>query len=119
MRRESANRAGRHEPGASFVQRATRLARRIGNRKVWRSVLLGLTDPTNDSHWRFIVKRGTDAYLSSPQPWFAPGAVERLEGVVATEAKVFEWGAGASTLWFLSRGCKVVSFETDRSWIEL
>jgi hypothetical protein len=29
---------------------------------------------------------------------------------------VFEWGAGASTLWFDSLGCHVVSYETDIEW---
>lgn len=99
--------------------RVRRVLRRLPRPKVWRSLLLGLTDPANDAHWDFVAKRDTPAYLDDPEPWFAPGAVQHLAERLGEGARVFEWGAGASTLWFAARRCPVRSFETEPEWIEL
>jgi hypothetical protein len=49
-------------------------------------------------------------------PWLTWGAVERLNGVVRPGMRVFEWGGGGSTLYFLDHGCRVTTIETDSGW---
>jgi hypothetical protein len=51
-------------------------------------------------------------------PLLSPGAVRRLAAIL-TEASVgFEWGSGASTLWFAVRCGRLVSIEHDRRWYD-
>ena len=92
-------------------------AGRLVNPRVWRSLLLGVTEPTNDWHWAFINKRDTAAYLDSPEPWLAEGAAAMLGGYVTRDTRVLEWGAGASTLWFVGAGAEVTAIETDPDWV--
>ncbi len=108
-------------PEMPAVARRERLARvkRVVRPKVWRSIVFGLTEPENDWHWDFVLKRDTDAYLSAPTPWLAAGAVGVLDKRLSGSDHVFEWGSGASTLWFMTRVATVKSFETDRGWVEL
>lgn len=51
-------------------------------------------------------------------PWLAPDAIQQielfLEGRVTP--RVFEWGAGGSTLFFAARAAQVISVEHDSAW---
>lgn len=55
-------------------------------------------------------------------PWIADGATEFIDNFIADRkatkgtVKVFEFGSGNSTLYFLSRGCVVRSVEHDEDW---
>ena len=49
-------------------------------------------------------------------PWLTWGAVEHLNKIVQPGMKVFEWGGGGSTLYFLDQGCHVTTLETDAGW---
>lgn len=55
-------------------------------------------------------------------PWITDGATEFIDNFIADRKavkgtiKVFEFGAGNSTLYFLSRGCVVRSVEHDEDW---
>jgi len=51
-----------------------------------------------------------------PLPWFTYGAIEFLEHTVSREDRVFEYGAGNSTLWWQSRVDALYSVEQDLSW---
>lgn len=51
-------------------------------------------------------------------PWFSYTAIEALEAYVRPDAKVFEWGAGGSTIFFASRGCFVTTVESDALWAQ-
>lgn len=51
------------------------------------------------------------------QPWLVDGAVQVMEEFLKTrEARVLEWGAGGSTLWFAARAKYLVSLEHDSKW---
>lgn len=50
-------------------------------------------------------------------PWVTFGAAEHMEQVVNPKGRVFEWGAGASTVWFALRGCTVFTVESDLGWV--
>jgi hypothetical protein len=58
-------------------------------------------------------------------PWFTDGAIDFLDShifwlkqAMGKNPNVFEFGAGNSTLYFLSRGCNVTSVEHDEEWAE-
>jgi SAM-dependent methyltransferase len=50
------------------------------------------------------------------EPWLAPSAVRYLDGVVCSDWRVFEFGAGTSTGWYGKRAAQVVSVEDDPKW---
>lgn len=51
-------------------------------------------------------------------PWITFGARRRLERTVAAGTRVFEYGAGGSTLFFLDRGCSVTTVDHDPAWLD-
>jgi hypothetical protein len=53
-----------------------------------------------------------------PLPWLTFPAISFLEPRLRTELRVFEYGAGYSTLWWASRVKSVISCEHDELWIE-
>jgi hypothetical protein len=56
-------------------------------------------------------------YLTeTPSPWLTFDAIEALEGWLKPGMRVFEYGSGGSTLYWLSRGAEVVSVEHDAAW---
>lgn len=54
----------------------------------------------------------------NPLPWLAYPAIEFLGRRVRPELTVFEYGCGASTLWWASRVARVVAVEHDAAWAE-
>ena len=52
----------------------------------------------------------------NPVPWLTMAATDLLERRMPHGCRVLEWGAGASTAWFLGCGCDVVSIEHDAAW---
>lgn len=53
-----------------------------------------------------------------PLPWFTYGAIEFLHRVVKPDDRIFEFGAGLSTLWWSSHVKAVISVEHDLKWCE-
>lgn len=49
-------------------------------------------------------------------PWYAPGTQEFLESVIKPDWNVFEFGGGASTIWYSDRVKLVVTAEDDRMY---
>lgn len=54
--------------------------------------------------------------LDMPLPWLSYDAIEFLAARVARGWRVFEYGSGGSTLFWLERGAEVVSVEHDPQW---
>lgn len=54
-------------------------------------------------------------------PWWTFEASDRVAGFLATrpDARVFEWGSGASTVWLSQRAGSVTSVEHDSGWAKL
>jgi Methyltransferase domain len=54
-------------------------------------------------------------------PWWTFEAADRVSRFLATrpQARVFEWGSGASTVWLSRRAGSVTSIEHDASWAEI
>lgn len=51
-------------------------------------------------------------------PWFTYGAIEFLQRVVRPDDRVFECGAGYSTLWWQANAAEVHSVEHDDTWCD-
>jgi len=51
-------------------------------------------------------------------PWFTYSAIEAIKNWDLSEKRVFEYGAGFSTLFWASRVREVVSVEHNRAWYE-
>lgn len=53
------------------------------------------------------------------QPWLTYPLIEHLNGLDFSDKHVFEFGAGASTMYWSKRAKHVVSVEFDSAWYEL
>lgn len=53
-----------------------------------------------------------------PLPWIVYPAISWLDARVTSTDNVFEYGAGASTLWFAARASTVTSVEHQAAWAE-
>jgi hypothetical protein len=51
-------------------------------------------------------------------PWIAWPCVDFLNRYLRPEHRVFEWGGGGSTIFFLARGCRVTTVESSAEWVE-
>lgn len=51
-------------------------------------------------------------------PWLTKSAVQFLDNFVQEEMKVFEFGSGASTVYFSKKGVDLYSVEHDSKWFE-
>jgi hypothetical protein len=51
-------------------------------------------------------------------PWISLPALRWLTGYIKPEMSVFEWGSGASTVFFSRRVSKLVSVEHDDQWFK-
>jgi hypothetical protein len=56
--------------------------------------------------------------LDRPYPWLTFDAVRYLEAHWPTNARVFEYGSGGSTLYWLRRSASCVSIEHDPIWYD-
>ncbi len=61
-------------------------------------------------------RRSIDAF--GPVPWWTYSCTHYLDQMISTDSSVIEFGGGASTLWWLNRGNKVLTVETDPKWSE-
>src|SRR3954466_13916447 len=53
---------------------------------------------------------------STPLPWMARGAVDRLDHLLMPQMTLLEMGSGSSTPWFGNRTRVTVSLEPDARW---
>lgn len=55
--------------------------------------------------------------LSDGLPWMPFVAIRKLERLLNKKSKVFEYGAGGSTIYFAARVGELVSVEHDENWL--
>jgi len=66
--------------------------------------------------WVPTVERST---IDLGLPWLPFEIIDRLDGLLSSSSRVFEYGGGGSTLWFASRAREVVTAEHDRDWLDM
>jgi hypothetical protein len=57
--------------------------------------------------------------LDTPSPWITFDAIEAIGRRLRAGMRVFEYGSGGSTLYWLRCGAELVSVEHDAAWFEL
>lgn len=57
--------------------------------------------------------------LQQGQPYFSWSAIDFLRQQVKPGSRLFEYGSGGSTLFFLNLGCEVTSVETSSEWVDI
>ena len=61
--------------------------------------------------------RSIDSY-GNPIPWLTYPAIDFIERRIRPDMCVFEFGCGASTLWWAQRVKKVIACEHDSAWYQ-
>jgi len=56
--------------------------------------------------------------LRNGEPWIVPSSLDHLKTIIQPKWKVFEWGAGGSTIFFAKHCRFVVSIEHNIEWID-
>jgi hypothetical protein len=74
-----------------------------------------LTYIHNYKAWREHLRPGRNS-VDDGTPWISFNAIEFLNHIVRKDMRVFEYGSGGSTLFWVSRVGEVVSVEHDLSW---
>lgn len=65
---------------------------------------------------RSIASRRCLNAAGEPIPWFTYPAIEYLDAFDFSQAQVFEYGSGSSTLWWAHRAASVTSVEHNPTW---
>jgi hypothetical protein len=67
--------------------------------------------------WRLVRTRGRGT-MHLRLPWLPFALIAELEACIGPESRVFEFGGGGSTLWFLDRGAWVATVEHHARWAD-
>lgn len=94
-----------------------RLRSRAGDLRFAARILL--TPGQQRYAWRFLRSRTKDYLLQSASPWITFGAIDFLERFMKPGHRVFEYGSGGSTLFWLRWTDQVTSVEHDQGWHEM
>jgi hypothetical protein len=76
-----------------------------------------LSSITSFSRWNKSHQPSRDS-VSDKQPWLTFSAIDKINGIVNIEMRVFEFGSGGSTLFWSQHVRQVISVEHDKSWYE-
>jgi precorrin-6B methylase 2 len=82
-------------------------------------LLAGRTGYLSTTGWfRSLVLSSSVDARGEPLPWITYASLRFIESKLSPDMEVFEFGSGASTLWWARRVRHVVSCEDDREWLE-
>jgi hypothetical protein len=65
--------------------------------------------------WREHLKTGRNS-VDDRTPWMSFSAIEFIKKITRPDMRVFEYGSGGSTMFWLSRVQEVISVEHDPAW---
>ena len=57
--------------------------------------------------------------VKDEQPWITFDAIRFLQKATTIQSKVFEYGGGGSTLFFVKRAGEVITVEHDKEWFKI
>lgn len=67
---------------------------------------------------RSMLKGAPVGQKGEPIPWFTYPAIEYLKQFDFSDKKIFEYGAGNSSIFWAQRAMQVTAVESDRQWYE-
>lgn len=70
------------------------------------------------ARWKKALESGSNT-MQDRLPWLSFPAITYLESHVNSTDKVFEYGGGGSTLFWIDRVAEVVTVEHDKEWFDL
>lgn len=70
------------------------------------------------SDWRGSFQTNSSS-VNDEQPWITYDAINFLKSHVTDNSKIFEYGGGGSTLFFVKRAAEVITVEHDKEWFDL
>lgn len=108
-------------PGAKQAYVGTmRLARPVAQRL---GLLSRLNEAAAEKRWAHFLRslfaiHDIDGLIELDVPWWTYSAIDEIEAFLRMhpDARVFEYGSGASTVWLSKRAGVVKSVEHDKSW---
>jgi len=65
-------------------------------------------------YWKSL--RQLNEPSADPLPWMNYKTIQFLEETIRENFRVFEYGSGSSTQFWLNKGCTVTSIEHDRAF---
>ena len=65
--------------------------------------------------WREHLQPGKNP-VDGRTPWISFSAIELLKKITRPDMRVFEYGSGGSTMFWISRVKELISVEHDLSW---
>ncbi len=68
---------------------------------------------------RWLESRRRNYFLEKPSPWLTFASIDFLQTQMKPDWKVFEYGSGGSTLFWLKHGVECVSIEHDTAWYQM
>ena len=82
-----------------------------------------------EAHWGAIEYQVRSAYsfvfywhgyrwLHPRDPFYAPRTIREVSRLLTPRTRLFEWGSGASTVWFAARVGEMTAIEHDLGWFE-
>jgi hypothetical protein len=71
-----------------------------------------------DTGWLISAETKESVDKNGPVPWITYPAIRILSTITRPHYRVFEFGAGSSTLWWGKRTAEVVSVDHDGEWVE-
>ena len=86
---------------------------------VWFCIRLIRSSSQRKHIFRWIKSCQESQFLKQKIPWLTFDSIDFLNTLPLSSKKVFEWGSGGSTLFWLEKGANVVSVEHDRQWYEM
>lgn len=78
----------------------------------------GLNQLKYYSRWKASLRDGASS-VKDEQPWITFDVIELLKKELKPASRVFEYGGGGSTLFFVKRALEVVTVEHDKEWFGL
>ena len=78
-----------------------------------------IRSPQRRHLFRWLASRGEGYLLEAPSPWMTFDAIDRIAGHLQDGMRVFEYGSGGSTLFWLRRKVELVSIEHDPAWFDV
>jgi hypothetical protein len=78
---------------------------------------LALLATLRDTGWQRSITAGPVTAPGLPLPWYSYPATAWLERRLRPSDRVFEFGAGHSTLWYAARVNSVVSVDDNAAWV--
>lgn len=89
---------------------------RAASRRMRLAARAGLRTSRQMGYWRSIRERASIDGDGNPLPWYVYPAISHLGALDFSSARIFEYGCGNSTKFWVQRAAQVTSVESDPAW---